>query len=100
MRFFWTTQGNFGEVYRGTLCCDNTLVAVKTCKENLAPEHKNKFLMEARLVKTTCSHAHTHLISSCCFVLQDPEAVRPSQHCETDRCVHSETAHLYRNGAC
>ncbi|XP_019742529.1 tyrosine-protein kinase Fes/Fps [Hippocampus comes] len=44
-------RGNFGEVYRGTLCCDNTLVAVKTCKENLAPEHKNKFLMEARILK-------------------------------------------------
>ncbi|XP_077419898.1 tyrosine-protein kinase Fes/Fps isoform X2 [Vanacampus margaritifer] len=44
-------RGNFGEVYSGTLRCDNTPVAVKTCKENLAPEHKNKFLMEARILK-------------------------------------------------
>lgn len=43
-----TTQGNFGEVYSGRLRSDNTPVAVKSCKENLAPEHKSKFLMEAR----------------------------------------------------
>lgn len=42
------TQGNFGEVYNGRLRHNNTAVAVKTCKENLAPEQKNKFLMEAR----------------------------------------------------
>jgi len=48
-------QGNFGEVYSGHLRSDNTPVAVKSCKENLAPEHKSKFLMEARLV-----HEHTH----------------------------------------
>nr|XP_054588116.1 tyrosine-protein kinase Fes/Fps [Nothobranchius furzeri] len=44
-------RGNFGEVYRGRLQADNTLVAVKSCKENLAPEHKSKFLMEARILK-------------------------------------------------
>lgn len=44
-------QGNFGEVYSGFLRSDNTRVAVKSCKENLAPEHKSKFLMEARLVQ-------------------------------------------------
>ncbi|XP_061521736.1 tyrosine-protein kinase Fes/Fps [Phycodurus eques] len=44
-------RGNFGEVYSGTLCSDNTPVAVKACKENLAPEHRNKFLMEARILK-------------------------------------------------
>ncbi|KAM9366153.1 tyrosine-protein kinase Fes/Fps [Symphorus nematophorus] len=44
-------RGNFGEVYSGRLRSDNTPVAVKTCKENLAPEHKNKFLMEARILK-------------------------------------------------
>uniref|UniRef100_A0A8C9Y9N0 Tyrosine-protein kinase n=1 Tax=Sander lucioperca TaxID=283035 RepID=A0A8C9Y9N0_SANLU len=46
-----TTQGNFGEVYSGRLRSDNTPVAVKSCKENLAPEHKSKFLMEARILK-------------------------------------------------
>nr|XP_019954237.1 PREDICTED: tyrosine-protein kinase Fes/Fps-like [Paralichthys olivaceus] len=40
-------RGNFGEVYSGCLRSDKTPVAVKTCKENLAPEHKSKFLMEA-----------------------------------------------------
>ncbi|XP_043953917.1 tyrosine-protein kinase Fes/Fps [Gambusia affinis] len=44
-------KGNFGEVYRGRLRSDNTPVAVKSCKENLAPEHKSKFLMEARILK-------------------------------------------------
>uniref|UniRef100_A0A667YN42 Tyrosine-protein kinase n=1 Tax=Myripristis murdjan TaxID=586833 RepID=A0A667YN42_9TELE len=44
-------QGNFGEVYSGRLRSDNTPVAVKACKENLAPEHKNRFLMEARILK-------------------------------------------------
>ncbi|XP_060901572.1 tyrosine-protein kinase Fes/Fps [Labrus mixtus] len=44
-------RGNFGEVYSGRLRSDNSLVAVKSCKENLAPEHKNKFLMEARILK-------------------------------------------------
>ncbi|XP_047197025.1 tyrosine-protein kinase Fes/Fps isoform X2 [Hippoglossus stenolepis] len=44
-------RGNFGEVYSGCLRADKTPVAVKTCKENLAPEHKSKFLMEARILK-------------------------------------------------
>ncbi|XP_061671173.1 tyrosine-protein kinase Fes/Fps isoform X1 [Syngnathoides biaculeatus] len=44
-------RGNFGEVFSGTLRSDNTPVAVKACKENLAPEHRNKFLMEARILK-------------------------------------------------
>ncbi|XP_068172700.1 tyrosine-protein kinase Fes/Fps isoform X2 [Antennarius striatus] len=44
-------QGNFGEVYSGRLRSDNTPVAVKTCKDNLAPQFKNKFLMEARILK-------------------------------------------------
>uniref|UniRef100_UPI0037E9905B tyrosine-protein kinase Fes/Fps n=1 Tax=Semicossyphus pulcher TaxID=241346 RepID=UPI0037E9905B len=44
-------RGNFGEVYSGHLRSDNSPVAVKSCKENLAPEQKNKFLMEARILK-------------------------------------------------
>uniref|UniRef100_A0A8C7TSW4 Tyrosine-protein kinase n=1 Tax=Oncorhynchus mykiss TaxID=8022 RepID=A0A8C7TSW4_ONCMY len=44
-------RGNFGEVYSGRLLSDNTPVAVKACRENLAPEHKNRFLMEARILK-------------------------------------------------
>uniref|UniRef100_A0A669F1Y8 Tyrosine-protein kinase n=1 Tax=Oreochromis niloticus TaxID=8128 RepID=A0A669F1Y8_ORENI len=44
-------RGNFGEVYSGRLRTDNTPVAVKSCKENLAPEHKSKFLMEARFIE-------------------------------------------------
>uniref|UniRef100_A0A452I358 Tyrosine-protein kinase n=1 Tax=Gopherus agassizii TaxID=38772 RepID=A0A452I358_9SAUR len=44
-------QGNFGEVYSGRLSYDNTPVAVKTCREHLAPETKHKFLMEARIVR-------------------------------------------------
>ncbi|KAM6979602.1 tyrosine-protein kinase Fes/Fps [Aplochiton taeniatus] len=44
-------QGNFGEVFSGRLRSDNTPVAVKACRESLAPEHKNKFLTEARILK-------------------------------------------------
>ncbi|XP_034535439.1 tyrosine-protein kinase Fes/Fps [Notolabrus celidotus] len=44
-------RGNFGEVYSGHMRSDNSPVAVKSCKESLAPEHKNKFLMEARILK-------------------------------------------------
>lgn len=45
--FFPQFQGNFGEVYKGTLK-DKTPVAVKTCKEDLPQELKIKFLSEAR----------------------------------------------------
>lgn len=41
-------QGNFGEVYKGTLQRDKTPVAVKTCKEDLPPDLKIRFLSEAR----------------------------------------------------
>ncbi|XP_056876541.1 tyrosine-protein kinase Fes/Fps isoform X1 [Takifugu flavidus] len=44
-------QGNFGEVYSGRLLPGNTPVAVKACKDNLAPEQKSKFLIEARILK-------------------------------------------------
>ncbi|XP_065150294.1 tyrosine-protein kinase Fes/Fps isoform X2 [Paramisgurnus dabryanus] len=44
-------RGNFGEVFSGRLRSDNTLVAVKACRENLPLELKNKFLMEARILK-------------------------------------------------
>ncbi|KAM3876996.1 tyrosine-protein kinase Fes/Fps [Diretmus argenteus] len=44
-------RGNFGEVFSGCLRSDNTPVAVKACRENLGPEHKNRFLMEARILK-------------------------------------------------
>ena len=71
-------QGNFGEVYSGRLRCDNTPVAVKACRENLAPEHKNKFLMEARLVTHTdthiqphtCMHAYTEMLTVMLFNCQ------------------------------
>lgn len=43
-------QGNFGEVFKGTLQRDKTPVAVKTCKEDLPPELKIRFLSEARSV--------------------------------------------------
>ncbi|KAK1158095.1 tyrosine-protein kinase Fes/Fps [Acipenser oxyrinchus oxyrinchus] len=44
-------RGNFGEVYSGRLRSENIPVAVKTCRESLAPDLKNKFLMEARILK-------------------------------------------------
>uniref|UniRef100_A0A3B3Z971 Tyrosine-protein kinase n=1 Tax=Periophthalmus magnuspinnatus TaxID=409849 RepID=A0A3B3Z971_9GOBI len=43
--------GNFGEVYKGVLVRDKTPVAVKTCKEDLPPELKIRFLSEARILK-------------------------------------------------
>ncbi|KAM9734356.1 tyrosine-protein kinase Fer isoform 2-T3 [Menidia menidia] len=44
-------KGNFGEVFKGTLQRDKTSVAVKTCKEDLPPELKIRFLAEARILK-------------------------------------------------
>ncbi|CAI5665937.1 tyrosine-protein kinase Fer isoform X3 [Oreochromis niloticus] len=44
-------KGNFGEVYKGTLQRDKTPVAVKTCKEDLPPDLKIRFLSEARILK-------------------------------------------------
>uniref|UniRef100_A0A8C9KJW0 FES proto-onco, tyrosine kinase n=1 Tax=Panthera tigris altaica TaxID=74533 RepID=A0A8C9KJW0_PANTA len=40
-------RGNFGEVFSGRLRADNTLVAVKSCRETLPPDIKAKFLQEA-----------------------------------------------------
>uniref|UniRef100_A0A8C5BRK8 Tyrosine-protein kinase n=1 Tax=Gadus morhua TaxID=8049 RepID=A0A8C5BRK8_GADMO len=44
-------KGNFGEVYSGRLRFDNMAVAVKACREDLPPETKKRFLMEARILK-------------------------------------------------
>lgn len=44
-------KGNFGEVFKGILVRDKTAVAVKTCKEDLPPELKIRFLSEARILK-------------------------------------------------
>ncbi|CAN9504653.1 unnamed protein product [Ophioblennius macclurei] len=44
-------KGNFGEVFKGTLQRDKIAVAVKTCKEDLPPELKIRFLSEARILK-------------------------------------------------
>ncbi|XP_032692863.1 tyrosine-protein kinase Fes/Fps isoform X2 [Lontra canadensis] len=44
-------KGNFGEVFSGRLRADNTLVAVKSCRETLPPDLKAKFLQEARILK-------------------------------------------------
>nr|XP_025035920.1 tyrosine-protein kinase Fer-like isoform X1 [Pelodiscus sinensis] len=52
-------SGNFGDVYSGRLSYDNTPVAVKTCREHLAPETKHKFLMEARLVRR---YSHPNIV--------------------------------------
>uniref|UniRef100_A0A452EZ52 Tyrosine-protein kinase n=1 Tax=Capra hircus TaxID=9925 RepID=A0A452EZ52_CAPHI len=52
-------RGNFGEVFSGRLRADNTLVAVKSCRETLPPDLKAKFLQEARWGPcTTGSLAH------------------------------------------
>ncbi|XP_034047346.1 tyrosine-protein kinase Fer [Thalassophryne amazonica] len=44
-------KGNFGEVFKGMLQRDKMPVAVKTCKEDLPPELKIRFLSEARILK-------------------------------------------------
>ncbi|XP_038560767.1 tyrosine-protein kinase Fer-like isoform X1 [Micropterus salmoides] len=44
-------KGNFGEVFKGTLQRDKMPVAIKTCKEDLPPELKIRFLSEARILK-------------------------------------------------
>ena len=61
-----TAQGNFGEVFHARLRLDNTAVAVKACKDNLPPEQKSKFLIEAR-----SAHTHTHTLL-CILILHCP----------------------------
>ncbi|XP_062998940.1 tyrosine-protein kinase Fes/Fps [Elgaria multicarinata webbii] len=52
-------QGNFGEVFSGRLRCDNTPVAVKSCRETLPPELKVRFLQEARILK---QYSHPNIV--------------------------------------
>uniref|UniRef100_A0A8C0A812 Tyrosine-protein kinase n=1 Tax=Bos mutus grunniens TaxID=30521 RepID=A0A8C0A812_BOSMU len=51
--------GNFGEVFSGRLRADNTLVAVKSCRETLPPDLKAKFLQEARILK---QYSHPNIV--------------------------------------
>ncbi|CAN0323380.1 unnamed protein product [Lampetra planeri] len=44
-------KGNFGEVYAGRLKASGVPVAIKACHENLSQDLKNRFLMEARILK-------------------------------------------------
>lgn len=76
------SQGNFGEVYSGRLRSDNTPIAVKSCKENLAPEHKSKFLMEARLVytHTHCTHKSMFAHPTSCFSLVPARILKQYDH--------------------
>uniref|UniRef100_A0A7N5K6M5 Tyrosine-protein kinase n=1 Tax=Ailuropoda melanoleuca TaxID=9646 RepID=A0A7N5K6M5_AILME len=52
-------KGNFGEVFSGRLRADNTLVAVKSCRETLPPDLKAKFLQEARILK---QYSHPNIV--------------------------------------
>lgn len=52
-------RGNFGEVFSGRLRGDNTPVAVKTCRETLPPDLKDKFLSEARILK---QYSHPNIV--------------------------------------
>ena len=47
--FNHTLQGNFGEVYRGRY--KGSVIAVKTCKEELQEEQKRKFIIEGRILR-------------------------------------------------
>lgn len=44
-------HGNFGDVFRATFRPENIYVAVKTCRENVDQRTRDKFLMEARILK-------------------------------------------------
>ncbi|KAM9311381.1 tyrosine-protein kinase Fes/Fps [Gastrophryne carolinensis] len=52
-------RGNFGEVFSGRLRADNTPIAVKTCRETLPPDLKDKFLSEARILK---QYSHPNIV--------------------------------------
>uniref|UniRef100_A0A8C5XEJ4 Tyrosine-protein kinase n=1 Tax=Microcebus murinus TaxID=30608 RepID=A0A8C5XEJ4_MICMU len=52
-------RGNFGEVFSGRLRADNSLVAVKSCRETLPPELKARFLQEARILK---QYSHPNIV--------------------------------------
>ncbi|XP_077975160.1 tyrosine-protein kinase Fer-like isoform X1 [Styela clava] len=44
-------RGNFGDVFRAYFKNENIDVAVKTCRENVDQRTRDKFLMEARILK-------------------------------------------------
>ncbi|XP_053573692.1 tyrosine-protein kinase Fes/Fps [Bombina bombina] len=52
-------RGNFGEVFSGRLRADNMPIAVKTCRETLPPDQKDKFLLEARILK---QYSHPNIV--------------------------------------
>ncbi|OCT89696.1 tyrosine-protein kinase Fes/Fps [Xenopus laevis] len=52
-------KGNFGEVFSGRIRADNTPVAVKSCRDTLPPDLKDKFLMEARILK---QYSHPNIV--------------------------------------
>lgn len=46
-------------MFSGRLRADNTLVAVKSCRETLPPDLKAKFLQEARILK---QYSHPNIV--------------------------------------
>nr|XP_033776357.1 tyrosine-protein kinase Fes/Fps [Geotrypetes seraphini] len=52
-------RGNFGEVFSGRLLSDNMPVAVKTCRDTLPSDLKDRFLMEARILK---QYSHPNIV--------------------------------------
>ncbi|XP_030045512.1 tyrosine-protein kinase Fes/Fps [Microcaecilia unicolor] len=52
-------RGNFGEVFSGRLRSDNMPVAVKTCRDTLPSDLKDRFLMEARILK---QYSHPNIV--------------------------------------
>ncbi|XP_070618125.1 tyrosine-protein kinase Fes/Fps isoform X2 [Erythrolamprus reginae] len=52
-------QGNFGEVFSGSLRGSNTPVAVKSCRETLPNELKSRFLQEAGILK---QYSHPNIV--------------------------------------
>uniref|UniRef100_A0A667YFY7 FES proto-oncogene, tyrosine kinase n=1 Tax=Myripristis murdjan TaxID=586833 RepID=A0A667YFY7_9TELE len=94
-------QGNFGEVYSGRLRSDNTPVAVKACKENLAPEHKNRFLMEARDSPSTSSWSGDFLsflrregqnVQTKTLVKMAENVAAGMEYLESKKCIHRDLA--------
>ena len=43
-------RGHFGDVMKGKLKDTNEEVAIKTCRDNVLPEMKDKFLQEAEIL--------------------------------------------------
>ena len=73
-------SGHFGDVYRGRLLPKGTPVAVKTLKQNVGANVKEKFLEEAEIMKS-CDHCNVIKLIGVCSDDEPYYICKPSCVC-------------------